>query len=237
MKKLLVLVLVLLLVGSIALAQTDKVITFQDTSWGASYTEIDKKFSSYSISDMRGSLIKTFSIDEIIKDDGGLDFEYTDINVVGSAYSPESQVAGYTTTGVDFYFAYKPVNGILTKELDDTMMYAARYEFATSDLDVMEADLTSKLTGLYGEPDATDAGSNMWGTEFKYIYWYGANDTGVALIVHHPSVNTFLSEDSIRLVYFTRQGDQWLQEASDAEAYREAQGKNATPDAGDSSGL
>jgi len=237
MKKLLALVLSLLLVGTIAFAQTDKEITFQDNAWGVSYTQINQKYSSYDIHDMSGKLIKTFSVDEVIKDDGGLDFEYTDINVVGNAYTPESQVAGYTTTDVSFYFAYKPVNGILTKELSDTMMYAARYEFATSDLEVMEADLTTKLTGLYGEPDATDSGSNMWGTEFKYVYWYGANDTGVTLIVHHPSVNTFLSEDSIRLVYFTRQGDKWLQEASDAEAYKESLGKNATPDAGDSSGL
>lgn len=237
MKKLLALTLVLFLIGSVALAQTDKEITFQDTSWGTSYTEIDKKFSSYQLYDMRGKLIKTFSVDQIITDEGGIDFEYNDINVVGNTYSPESKVAGYTTKDVTFFFAYKPVNGLLTKELSDTMMYAARYEFATTDLEVMEADLTSKLSGLYGEPDATDSGSNMWGTEFKYVYWYGANDTGVALIVHHPTVNTFLSEDSILLVYFTRQGDQWLQEASDAEAAREAQGKNATPDAGDNSGL
>lgn len=237
MKKLLVLILTLLLFTAPAFAQTDKEITFQDTSWGTSYTEIDKKFSSYDMYDMRGSLFKTFSIEEVIKDEGGIDFEYHDINVVGNTYSPESKVAGYTTTDVTFYFAYKPVNGILTKELSDTKLYAARYEFATSDLDSMEADLTSKLSGLYGEPEDTDAGENMWGTEFKYVYWYGANDTAVVLIVHHPSVNTFLSEDSVRLVYYTKQGDQWLQEASDAEANREAQGKNATPDANDNSGL
>lgn len=237
MKKLLALILALLLFGSVALAQTDKEITFQDTSWGASYTEIDKKFSSYDMYDMRGGLIKTFSVDQIITDEDGIDFEYHDINVVGNTYSPESKAAGYTTKDVTFYFAYKPVNGLLTKELSDTMMYAAKYEFATSDLEIMEADLTSKLSGLYGEPDATDSGSNMWGTDFKYVYWYGANDTGVVLIVHHPSVNTFLSEDSVLLVYYTRQGDQWLQEASDAEANREAQGKNATPDASDNSGL
>lgn len=237
MKKLLALILALLLFDSVALAQTDKEITFQDTSWGASYTEIDKKFSSYDMYDMRGGLIKTFSVDQIITDEDGIDFEYHDINVVGNTYSPESKVAGYTTKDVTFYFAYKPVNGLLTKELSDTMMYAAKYEFATSDLEIMEADLTSKLSGLYGEPDATDSGSNMWGTDFKYVYWYGANDTGVVLIVHHPSVNTFLSEDSVLLVYYTRQGDQWLQEASDAEANREAQGKNATPDANDNSGL
>ena len=143
MKKLLALTLVLFLIGSVALAQTDKEITFQDTSWGTSYTEIDKKFSSYQLYDMRGKLIKTFSVDQIITDEGGIDFEYNDINVVGNTYSPESKVAGYTTKDVTFFFAYKPVNGLLTKELSDTMMYAARYEFATTDLEVMEADLTS----------------------------------------------------------------------------------------------
>ena len=101
----------------------------------------------------------------------------------------------------------------------------------------MSDDLTSKLTGQYGEPDKSDEGSNMWGTEFKYTYWYGANDTGVTLIVHHPSVNTIFSEDSCLLVYYTRQGDKWLQEASDAEAYRVSLGKNANADSGDTSGL
>jgi len=237
MKKLLVLIFALLIATTSAFAQTDKEITFQDTSWGTSYTDIDKKFSSFNMYDMRGGLIKTYSVDEVIKDDGGIDFEYHDINVVGNTFSPESKVAGYTTTGVTFYFAYTPVNKILTKELSDTKLYAAKYEFATSDLEVIAADLTSKLSGLYGEPDDTDTGENMWGTEFKYIYWFGANNTGVTLIVHHPTVNTFLSEDSVCLVYYTRQGDQWLQEASDAEAYREAQGKNATPVADDNSGL
>ena len=237
MKKLLVWILALLLVCSPALAQSDKVITFQDTPWGISYTEASKKFSNYDLWDMHGALFKTFSVDEVIKDDEGIDFENNDINVVGNSNSPESQVAGYTTTDVTFYFAYKPVNGILTKELSDTAMYAAKYEFATSDLEVMESDLTTKLTALYGEPDHTDSGENMWGTQFKYVYWYGADDTGVVLIVHHPSVNTFLSEDSVRLVYFTRQGDTWLQEASDAESYKESLGKNATPDSNDSSGL
>lgn len=238
MKKIIALTLVLLmLVITTAFAQTEKEITFRDVQWGASYTEMAKKFPNYNFHDSHGKLYKTFSVDQVILDNGGIEYEYSDINVIADSYSPESQVAGYTTTAVKLFFAFTPVDGILTKELKDTAMYAAQYEFATTDIEAMAEDLTAKLTGLYGDPDKTDEGSNVWGTEFKYTYWYGGNDTGVVLIVHHPSVNTIFSEDSCQLVYYTRAGDTWLQEASDAEAYRESLGKNTNADSDDTSGL
>ena len=84
----------------------------------------------------------------------------------------------------------------------------------------MEADLNTKLSGIYGTPEnITDEQGN------NFIVWYGANDTEVTL---------FRDGSTIRIVYAWRGAETLIDEAL---AVAEANQPPAKDVSGDSSGL
>lgn len=194
-----------------------KEIIFMDTPWGVSYEEVNKKFPDYNIMCLAGEHYKTMSCDDILLGDyNGIDFEYSDINIIGSALKKEVEIAGYVTSDLNFYFSYIPVDGVLTKTEKDSSFYGAQYVFSPKDLKKMKKDLLEKLTSLYGEPSKSNKDSDLWGNKFTYTYWYGANDTELVLKTQDSSEDsTELYEDEICISYIWRKGDELLQNASD----------------------
>lgn len=194
-----------------------KEIVFMDTPWGTSCEELKNKFPDYKLMCLSGEHYKTMSCDAILLGDyKGIDFEYSDINIVGSALNEEVEVAGYVTSDLNFYFSYIPVDGVLTKTEKDSSFYGAQYVFSPKDLKNMQKDLLEKLTSLYGEPSKSNKDSDLWGNKFTYTYWYGANDTELVLKTQDSSEDsTELYEDEICISYVWRKGDELLQNASD----------------------
>lgn len=196
---------------------SDKEILFKDIPWGTNYTEVDRILPELNMMSMNGEAFRTFSTDEIVLGDyQGIDFEYNDINIVGICSNDEMEVAGYTTSDMSLYFAYIPVDGVLTKTENDSALYGAQYVFTPQNLDAMSEDLIEKLSSVYGEPSERINDKDMWGNEYEYVYWYGQNNTELVMkIVDTTNDTTDVYENEIVLSYVWRDGDKLLQQASD----------------------
>ena len=192
-------------------------ILFRDIPWGMSYVEVDEMLGEIGLWGLSGESYRTFSVDEVVLGDyKGLDFEYSDINIIGNSTNGELEVAGYTTTDTSLYFAYIPVDGILTKEDKDSALYGAQYVFEPKNLEQMSVDLISKLKNIYGEPGKTTKDTDIYGNEYTYTYWYGQNETELVLrVLDTTNGVTELYEDEIVISYVWRKGDEMLQTASD----------------------
>lgn len=195
----------------------EKEIVFSGVPWGTSYTETNKMLDYLGLWNLSGEGYKTYSIDDIVLGDyQGIDFEYSDINIIGNTFYGEVDVAGYTTTEVNLYFAYLPVNGVLTKTEDDSALYGAQYIFEPLNLEEMTTDLIEKISSLYGEADDETSTIDWFDIEYNYTYWYGSNDTAVVLkSVDASNDTTELYKDEIVISYVWLKGDELLQAASD----------------------
>lgn len=200
-----------------ALAATDQEILFRGIPWGTDYNTAKSMLTDFPmVVPMHGEAFKMYSIDEIILGDGeGIRFEYHDINVFATCTPSSIDVAGYKTSGVTAFFAFLPVDGVLTRDMADTAMYGGRYEFEPINTDAMSEDLCAKLTGLYGEPDETSDRKDFVGNTYDYVYWKGANDSMVALSVRHGTQTNSIYKDKIWISYVNTKGDEMLQTASD----------------------
>lgn len=130
-----------------------------------------------------------------------------------------TEVAGYPLYTGSLLFVRPVVDGKLIEADGESLFYAAFYEFINCD-DAMEADLNTKLSGIYGTPEniTDEQGNNL-------IVWYGANDTEVTL---------FRDGSTIRLVYAWRGAETLIDEAL---AVAEANLPPAKDVSKDSSGL
>ncbi len=215
--------------------QDNKLITFRDAPWGISFTEADQLFPEYRLSSAyAGENMRVYPIEEIVTDKSEHDYEYSDINIPAYCFEHEFQVAGYTTSGIYLYFAYTPVDGILTHKEEDTALYAAKYEFEPANIDFVADDLTRKLSSVYGEPDK-DGARSSYSFNYTWTLWWGTDHTAVALTKKIPSQSS--SNGEIWISYYTTDGFDWLQTASDAEKERLLRLENAAAESGDTSGL
>lgn len=195
---------------------TDKEIIFRDIPWGTSFSDVDEILGDMNLMNISGEDFQTKSIDDIILGDyKGLDFEYTDINIIASAMNNEIEVAGYTTNGIDLYFSYVPNNEVLNKTEEESALYGAKYTFGTTNINQMSEDLKNKLKATYGEPVKESTDSDIWGNEYEYVFWRGSNDTELVLKTCDAPDDSDLYEDEIEISYVWFEGDKMLQMASD----------------------
>lgn len=211
-----------------SIAISEKEILFMDEPWGTSYVDFKNNHGELGIWSINGEGYRTFSVDEVVLGDyKGIDFDYNDINIIGNCHNGEIEVAGYKTKDVKVYFAYNIVDGVLTKNESDSALYGARYEFDSLNLEEMYADLTEKLTTLYGESAKTTKDTDLYGNIYTYTYWYGQNDTMVVLkSLDSENDSTGFYNDEIIIAYAWKKGDELLQKASDwlkEEATKEEQ--------------
>lgn len=196
----------------------NKEILFMDIPWGTTYKLVNEQHGELGLYPMNGESYKTYSIDDItLGDYKGIDFEYTDINVIGICYNNNINVAGYTTSDVSLYFSYIPnADGSLNQEADNSILYGARYEFEAKNLAEMQKDLTEKITSIYGEPQKETSAIDIYKNENYYLFWYGQNDTLLVLNAFNTENDTSgVFEDEITLSYVWLKGDDYLKKASD----------------------
>lgn len=194
----------------------DKEILFMNIPWGTSFTEVNDMHGELGLWGLNGDVFKTFSVyDIIIGEYEGIDFEYSDINIIGNCSNSELEVAGYTTTDVSLYFAYDIVNGSLPKTENESSLYGGQYVFSTENLDGMYSDLKEKLISLYGEPNKTTYKTDYLDLSYKYTWWFGKNDTVLVLKSQNASNDTTdLFNDEITISYAWMKGDELLKDAS-----------------------
>lgn len=166
------------------------------------------------------------------------EFTYGGINMTAKPFmNKETQVAGYTTSDIELYYAFTSMDGVQNQNYDDTALYGARYTFEPSDVQGMTADLKEKLSSIYGEPDETKEDTDLWGNKTTVVYWHGSNDTVVAL----RSVNTENDStdlyDEITIGYAWEKGDELLQSIDALMKGDATAGEAAIFGNGDTSGL
>ena len=237
MKRIIALIVTVILIMPMTFAagESDKEIVFRDTPWGISFTEATELFSEYRLYGSTGEMMKFYPIVQLYSDtyDTKNAPEYHDINIIGNGWNHEFTVAGYTTSGIRLHFAYKVIDGVITHEESDSMMYGAQYLFEPADAEAMVNDLTTKLSSLYGDIDdnGTRNLNGIW--DFKWWIWKGANNTAVSLTWKTSEEY----KDEVWISYFTYDGDKWLYEASDGEKERLIREEKSGADSGSVDGL
>lgn len=219
-----------LLTATPVFAETDSEILFRDIPWGTSYADTQNILSDFDWYGLSFESMKTYPVLEVLTDDAdGTDsFNNGGINMTAQPFSQkETDVAGYTTSDIQLFFAYTSVDGILQDDDTQTALYGARYEFEPQNLQSMYEDVKNKLVSLYGEPDDTTSDKNWLGIKYTYTWWYGANDSVVVLRGADSSEDTTdLYDDELWISYAWEKGDELLesidnavtQSNSDAEA-------------------
>lgn len=211
-----------LLTSVVAWAEEDssdaKTILFRKINWGTSFTEVLSKLpEELKFSDLRED--SNYTVAGTMTDDRS---DYFDGHVVGSTYArssslKEMKVAGYELAGLRLRFAWVPgENGLIVEDNDHTALFYAEYEIEPKDLDAVYADLTAKLTSLYGEPASTK--SSGLTIDCKYTIWNGADGTMLVLVSKKYSSGS----KNIYIRYGTTEGDTWLQNAYQALILQES---------------
>ncbi|MCD7846794.1 MAG: zinc-ribbon domain-containing protein [Oscillospiraceae bacterium] len=214
-------------------------ITFRDIPWGTSYADAKELLSDLDLWKLAGESYKIYSVEDItLGDYKEISFEKNDINIIGNTWNSHIDVAGYTTEDITLFFAYVPVDGVLTKTEEDSALYGARYEFKPENLSEAADDLKEKLSSLYGEPDSTKTDSDIWGNKYTYITWTGKRNTEVVMkICDSSQCSLSFYYDEIYISYVWLKGDELLQTACDTLIQNEKDAESKVYGDGSTGGL
>lgn len=205
-------------INVLAEERSEKEILFRDIPWGTNFLDTANYFEGYDLWDLSGDWTVNPSVDGVLlnNDNEGIDFEYNDINIIGNLYPGEMEVAGYTTKDVELHFAYTFKDDMLLKNKYYCALYGATYVFEPLNLEEMTQDLIAKLSSIYGDYAKESTDRDLFGSVYKYYYWYGVNDTELVLVSETVSEDMAeLLSDTISISYAWRKGDELLQEAND----------------------
>lgn len=159
-----------------------------------------------------GIVIGSTALDAEKNTDGyydGIGVKYT---IIRDDY-PE--IAGYKTSAVNYYAVLSVNNGELVTDLREDKFYTGQYVFDNpDDINAMFDDLKGKLMELYGEADETKEPVET-PAEDKHVFWYGADETGVALSIKCADENG-AELNQITITYFWLGADALLEEAHNA---------------------
>jgi len=131
-------------------------------------------------------------------------------------------VAGYPLASAQIYCPYGYTEDKVDRTIEGTKFMLAEITFEVSDIDLVYADLTNKLTSLYGTPEeVVDNNGYMvlssdrsdYTQYNSWMIWYGANNTGVFLYKTYTmdEGSTVVKNPELTLVYGKTDGIQYLE--------------------------
>ena len=127
-------------------------------------------------------------------------------------------VAGYPLSSAQIYCPYTYSTSSIDRTIEHTQFMLATMKFDVSDIELVFADLTNKLTSLYGTPETVVDNNSYWSspnyTEYNtWNVWYGINDTGVYLYKNYriEDGSTSIKYPEITLVYGRTDGKEYLE--------------------------
>lgn len=222
MKKLTVVFLACLILfcTTVVLAETAATpILFRDIEWGSTYNEAQKGLpDNVKLYDLDAD--SSYLVEEMMTDERR---NYFDGHVAARANARSSslrgiKIAGYELSGLTMCFAWTPgTDGLIVEDAAHTALYYAVYEISPKDLKAAYADLTTKLSSIYGEPVSTKESGTI--IDQKYTIWNGADNTMLVLLSKEYSSGS----TEIEIRYGTTEGNIWLQQAYDALILKETQ--------------
>lgn len=224
----LIMILILLTVAS-SYGEYNTEILFRNLPWGSSAkfvnNEMRKDGMGLSLSDPDITGVQLCK--QLISDRYGMWTMESGVTAISITNNPPINVAGYKPLNVSMLFVYRPQNNKIVVIDEYAALYAGVYTFEPQSMDKMFADLKGKLTLLYGkckyEGDdkildslfgerthyswglsATETFA-IWETESEYLILTGKD---------YPDDNdSVYYSDAIQIVYFTKHGDEWIQDA------------------------
>ena len=190
----------------------DGKIEFRDIPWGTNY---DKAVAKIGIKfhERSGDFFYVEPVNDLIFGHGESSYEFqnNDLNIwaqnaLFSLAMSDIKIGGFSPAAISMYFAYVPVNGILTRETKDSKLYAASYTLdESSDVDVL-SNIYGKLVSIYGEESKKGTHNN---DGYVYYIWTGTEDTALVL----KAMQGY--NDSVEIIYAWYGGDKLLLEADE----------------------
>lgn len=207
----------------------DGEILFRGVSWGVDYVSLTRSISEIKFKRAGwGTNLSLHYLEHWYFPDIGI--ESTQSSIIYCDDDSNVTVAGYETERIELYFAtYPDSSGTIDNENDLlTSFFGAEYVFKTDGLDLKRAelDLTSKLSGIYGEPSLVKLDTDWLDDSRNRYVWKGKNDTYAFLLVYHDHSGDS-SDGAIYLKYIWGKGDELIKVADDI--LMEKVNLNATP--------
>lgn len=212
-------------------------ITFRGIPWGTSVLEANRILGKNELAWESSMTYSSAFVDDLLYGtwENSMHNEY-DISIVAQVIdSQEIEVAGYVTYVTKLYFSCIPVDGILTKNEEDTALYAAQYFFIANDFEAMSQDLIEKLTSMYGDYSETHSGIDPTYHDGTYAVWY--DEYGAALSMNITSGALEDETEQIVITYAYLEGDEWLQNAYDLAAAESQERESGVYGNGNTDGL
>lgn len=229
-------------------------IMFRDIPWGSDAATVKKALKKDGIDVSLyddPSIVGVQYTKQIISEQYGFAVGEAGVTNISIDYTPNIKVAGYEPYIVSLMFVYRPENGRLIYQDKYAALYSGVYNFKAERVSKMFDDLKAKLESVYGRckyeggietveqifgkssyfvltttPTESFA---IWESESAYLALVGcdyADDSG----------SSFYG-DYIKIVYASKNGDNWINEAIEARNNKNADIESEKYGNGDTNGL
>lgn len=197
----------------------DKPILFRGVEWGSAYKEAVASFDAGITMSKLSDNEYWYTTQDLLYKKNGTSRKGA-IGASSNAYSwniSGFKVAGYEVDEVEMLFTYLPGDdGILIKDNEHTALIYAEYKLEPKDSKAAFEDLTTKLTSIYGDVDASQEDGFL--IDYHQNMWYGAEGTKVSLVLQEYS-----SDSQYLFIKYAFDGaDTLMDQAYDALVLEEA---------------
>lgn len=165
----------------------DGEIKFRNLEWGIDADSIIKQLTSEGVFSPKPSIHNDYYIGPWSLDPDVHKVSGAGISAYEYSFADSFKVAGYSLSSASVYCMFDHTADTVDRRSETSHFYKAEMKFEISDGDYAFADLTNKLSSLYGEPITNEKTSGFWSTGGNYHQfeswssWYGANNTAVYL--------------------------------------------------------
>lgn len=225
MKRIIALVLVFVLLGSVSFAEE---ILFRDIPWGASLSDVESYIAEIGYYSAYDEMCMSYWDEENMPPLAFVNSTVYPTGWQGYCYSGgELSVAGYQVDGIQVLCHYGLSDSGILRSKEDSVYYMAAYVLLATDIESAYTDLYEKLTGLYGNGvENTEYSEGFTYYEDKKIdydvtekeaVWYGDNNTSVRLEASYSSLGPEdYFHNSLMIYYGKTDHDATLDEIDDA---------------------
>lgn len=208
-------------------ASFDGEILFRSIPWGSNAEEVKKKLvadgmisDKYHISNDDYMYAWKVDVDDYVEANAGA-------RIAIYSFPASFKVAGYPLSTAHIYCPFSYSEDSVDRSIGSTQFMLATMSFAVTDVDLVFADLTNKLTSLYGIPEYIEDNISyqvLFGIGEDYTQynswnvWYGVNNTGVYLYKSYTQEDdsTTIESAELTLVYGKTNGIQYLENLMNA---------------------
>lgn len=160
----------------------------------------------------------------------------------------QQEIAGYDVENFNMFFMYGHNDGQISTAPENSELYLVSLNLSVVDIDGAYADLSAKLTDLYGEGTTAShtnrsysVGDGLYKSAVTTTTWLGANNTGIILAKSKPEDDAPDSADAFNsyvvLSYGKTDSDSMLSSVYNEYRQMVAEEEQASRDTSNATGL